>query len=155
MPSKVHVPTAVTRGKVEALAAYGIIEEAIAYEVGISPPTLRKYYADELKFGTQRLIAKVANRLYEAATVAPWLRNRLGEIVMDESGSRIRDIWHGGHLGAKYFILKTRGRWRETSDVNLSIDVDDGSDAREKLARGLARLATAGTAGETSEGADA
>lgn len=83
MPS--HIPTEVTRAKVSALVAFGIPQEHIAINIGVSDETLRKYYREELETGLSNANQQVANVLFSKA--------------VDE-----RD------LGACIFWLKTRGR---------------------------------------------
>lgn len=54
-----HEPTHQARLKVSALAACGVPAETIAHEIGISKPTLLKYYRDELTHGRERIHAKL------------------------------------------------------------------------------------------------
>lgn len=94
MPNKAHEPTDKLRGKVEALAGYGINQEAIAEEIGISKKTLKKYYENELAFGVPRMNARVAQTLYG--------------IAVGTNGREPDKV-------ACMFWLKTRAGWRETS----------------------------------------
>lgn len=62
-----HEPTDETRAQVRALVVAGINEPQIAAIIGVSEPTLRKYYADEIATGLDRTIANVANTLVQKA----------------------------------------------------------------------------------------
>lgn len=101
MPNKPHVPTEKTRKQVQVLVAAGIPEIVIGKILGlcndiksISDNTLRKYYADEIEYGTQVVIGNVAGKVYEAAM--------------------------SGNMAAAFFLLKTRGGWRETNRTELT-----------------------------------
>ena len=117
MASSKHHPTEATRAKVEALAAYGITLESISREIGVSVPTLRKYYRDELAHATQRLVAKVANELYNLAIYPPPLRDRQGAIIYDAPGLPAKDTHNEVRRSALMFLAKTRGHWRDSSPV--------------------------------------
>ncbi len=141
MPQAPHEPTDRDRKTVESMAAYGIPRPDIAAVIGISEPTLRKYYADELATATAKANAKVAETLYRKAT--------------DQKIS-------GPSVTAAIFWLKTRAQWRETDRHEITgpdggpVQTEDVS-ARDILADRLARLATAGSAegdpGESDGGA--
>jgi len=87
--SKAHEPTDESRQRVKDLSAFGIRQESIASQLGITKPTLEKYYREELDHGLDEANAKVANTLYAMAT-------------------------SGQHPAATFFWLKTRAKWRET-----------------------------------------
>ncbi len=89
--SKPHEPTDKTRAEVGALTSFGNTQEQIADHIGISVDTLYKYYKDELENSVVRANAKVAAKLFRKAT-------------------------EGEDLTAMIFWLKTRGKWRETSE---------------------------------------
>ena len=91
MGRRAHQPGPVSRRQVEAMAAYGVPELAVARVLAIDPKTLRKHYRDELDTGQIKATAKVAESLFRKAT---------GE------GSQ--------SVTAAIFWLKTRGGWRET-----------------------------------------
>ena len=92
-----HKPTDETRARVEQLAAAGTRNEDIALYLGITRPTLDKYYKEELKIGTIKANAVIANTLYQQAKE--------------------------GNTTAAIFWLKTRAGWRETQKVEMSADV--------------------------------
>ena len=87
--SLAHEPTNESRAIVSNLAAFGIRQESIARQLGISKPTLEKYYREELEHGLDDANAKVANTLFSMAI-------------------------SGEHPAATFFWLKTRAGWRET-----------------------------------------
>ena len=53
---------------VMTLSGYGIPEDGIAAEIGISKPTLIKYYRRELDVGMTKANAQVAQNLFKKAT---------------------------------------------------------------------------------------
>jgi DNA-binding transcriptional ArsR family regulator len=143
--TKRHVPSDRTRATVEALAAYGIPEEHIAADIGVSPPTLRKHYRAELDTAATRANAKVGEFLFSMATGrnGPLARDKDGSVIRDANGVPIREADYRASTTAAIFWAKTRMLWREVSGVNLSVE-DDSSGARELLTRAIDRLAPAG-----------
>ena len=91
MGRRAHKPDTFHRRQVEAMAGYGVPEDAIARVVKIDPKTLRKHYREELDTGQIKATAKVAESLFRKAT---------GEGPQS--------------VTAAIFWLKTRGGWRET-----------------------------------------
>jgi hypothetical protein len=122
MRNSQHQPTDATRAKVEALSAFGIPEEDISREIGVSPPTLRKHYRTELDTGAPRATARVAEFLFNMASGrgGPVVRDKDGTIARDSGGVPIRDIDHRSCTTAAIFWMKARGRWRETASVDLT-----------------------------------
>lgn len=104
--TKKHEPTAESRAQVEALASFGTPHDDIAMFIGVSAPTLRKAYRDELDFSAIKANAQVGKYLYSLAS---------GRAVLD--GAK-----HADCRTAAIFWMKTRAGWRETSDVNLSVN---------------------------------
>jgi len=143
MAQSPHEPTDRDRKTVESMAAYGVPQPDIAAVIGISHPTLRKYYADELATATSRANAKVAEFLYTAASGAALNR-----------GASYADCTR-----AAMFWLKTRAQWRETERIEHSgpdggpIQTED-TGARDKLAALIARQSAAGSPGSDTGGAD-
>jgi hypothetical protein len=90
-----YQPVEADRGKVEAMVAYGIPQEIIAATLGISHPTLRRYFKREIQTGTHKANAKVAESLYNAATKGK------GQPAVT----------------AAIFWLKTRANWKETTTL--------------------------------------
>lgn len=93
---KPHKPSEKTRNEVRTLAGFGARDEDIATYLGITRPTLYKYYKDELKLGSVQANAAIAETLYRIAKA--------------------------GNPSACMFWLKTRAGWRETQKVELSGD---------------------------------
>lgn len=62
-----HQPTAQNRALAETLSACGIPQEDIAKLLGISAPTLREHYREELDLGLIKANAKVAQNLFTIA----------------------------------------------------------------------------------------
>jgi hypothetical protein len=89
-----HKPTAQLRKTVEAMASYGIPQDAIGEVLGIDPKTLRKHYDRELTIAATKANALVAQSLFAKAT---------SKAVT------------GPSVTAAIFWLKARAGWR-TSD---------------------------------------
>jgi hypothetical protein len=68
MGRKPHEPTEKDRRSVEAMSSHGIPELDIARVIGISHPTLRKWYLTELQTGHIKANSMVAQSLYQKAT---------------------------------------------------------------------------------------
>lgn len=84
-----HEPTIEIRAKVNALSSFGIRQEQIAKYIGISVPTLTKYYREELETAKIDKIIQVANALFNNAV-------------------------ENNNVTAQVFFLKTQANWRET-----------------------------------------
>jgi hypothetical protein len=97
---KPHEPTDVTRAKVSALSGYGIPQEQIAADIGITVPTLHKYYRAELDAGIRKANAAVVRNLHRQAT---------------------KDTYHA--VTAAIWWTKTRMGWRGES---LEVTGKDG-----------------------------
>jgi predicted ATP-grasp superfamily ATP-dependent carboligase len=63
-----YQPTEKDRANVKMLASVGVRDTEIARVVGVSAPTLRKYYGDDLDAGHILANAQVARSLYRMAT---------------------------------------------------------------------------------------
>lgn len=63
-----HQPTDEQRRLVRSLAGFGIPQEDIAREIGISVPTLMKHYEADFYAGQTQANAKVVESLYKNAT---------------------------------------------------------------------------------------
>jgi hypothetical protein len=86
-----HLRTKPRRAVVEKLTAYGVTQDHIAREIGISQKTLQTHYRDEIDLGTARANAKVAGVLFEKAMA--------------------------GDTACLIFWLKIRARWSEKPEV--------------------------------------
>lgn len=133
-----HAPTPASRKQVEAMASYGIPFADIAKVIGISEPTLRIHYREELDTGATKANAMVAQSLFKRA-------------ISDGQQS----------VTAAIFWLKTRARWKEPpQDHNHrgavgAFDLSKVSDADlERLERILGPAAVTGAdpGGEGAEG---
>jgi DNA-binding XRE family transcriptional regulator len=94
-----HAPTDAQRQLVQLHATVGTTQDMIARVIGIDTKTLRKHYRDELDLSMVLANATIGGALFKKAK--------------------------GGDTASMIFWLKTRARWRETSDVNLISE--DGS----------------------------
>lgn len=86
MPAKFE-PSSEQRYTVEVMAGIGIQQEQIAAALGISAPTLRKHFAEELAIGKTRIVTKVAESLVRQALA--------------------------GNMSAAMFFLKCQAGWRD------------------------------------------
>jgi hypothetical protein len=89
------------RRLVKAMAGYGVPHEGIATLLEIDPKTLRRHYRKELDRGSVEATAKVAQSLFQMATVDK-------------------------NVAAAIFWMKARAGWREKPDPN-AIAIDAGS----------------------------
>ena len=89
------------RRLVKAMAGYGVPHEGIAVMLEIDPKTLRRHYRRELDRGSVEATAKVAQSLFQMATV-------------DKS------------VAAAIFWMKARAGWREKPDPS-AIAIDGAS----------------------------
>jgi hypothetical protein len=92
-------PTQEQRELVNLLASMGVTQEDISKVVKIGERTLRKYFHEELATATIKANAKVAGALFRMAT--------------DPKGGMKA-------VTAQIFWLKTRARWRETANLEVS-----------------------------------
>lgn len=65
---RAYAPTPKDRAMVLAMSGFGIPDYEIARVLGISAPTMRKYFDLELATGHVKANAKVAEKLYQKAT---------------------------------------------------------------------------------------
>jgi hypothetical protein len=61
-------PTAKERAQVKTLSGLGITHDGISTVLGITPPTLRKYFRHELNVGEHEANAQVSASLFRQAT---------------------------------------------------------------------------------------
>jgi hypothetical protein len=105
-----HLPDATTRNKVFMLSTVGTRHEDIATVLGISADTLTKYYHDELAKGRIEANASVAETLFKQAKE--------------------------GNTTAMIFWLKSRAKWKETSQHEISGN-PDGTPVEVKIVTGI------------------
>lgn len=89
-----HTRDEKTAKQVETMAGFGIRDDEIAKVIGLSEPTMRKYYGDELDRGHIVTNVQVAQSLFRMAT------------RKDKP-----------NVSAAIFWLKTRARWVEAQAV--------------------------------------
>jgi hypothetical protein len=111
-------PTDRDRGQVKTMGAMGIPDYDIAKVIGVSVPTLRKYFRSELDTGHIEANAKVAQSLFKQAT---------GEKP---------------NVTAAIFWLKARAGWR---DGSRPMHEEDETPGKKAQAQQAARTAAAGT----------
>ena len=105
-----HLPTADTRIKVYTLSTVGTRHEDIASVLNISHDTLVKYYKEELDKGRIEANASVAETLFKQAKE--------------------------GNTTAMIFWLKSRAKWKETSQHEISGN-PDGTPVEVKIVTGI------------------
>lgn len=105
-----HLPDTTTRTKVYTLSVVGTRHEDIATVLGISADTLTKYYHDELAKGRIEANASVAETLFKQAKE--------------------------GNTTAMIFWLKSRAKWKETSQHEISGN-PDGTPVEVKIVTGI------------------
>ena len=105
-----HLADATTRNKVFMLSTVGTRHEDIATVLNISADTLTKYYHDELAKGRIEANASVAETLFKQAKE--------------------------GNTTAMIFWLKSRAKWKETSQHEISGN-PDGTPVEVKIITGI------------------
>ena len=105
-----HLPNETTRTKVYTLSVVGTRHEDIATVLNISADTLTKYYHDELAKGRIEANASVAETLFKQAKE--------------------------GNTTAMIFWLKSRAKWKETSQHEISGN-PDGTPVEVKIVTGI------------------
>lgn len=81
--------------RIRGMAAVGVPQEDIAKTVGLGESKLAELYSEELKTAAIEATANVAGMLYKQCLE--------------------------GNTTAMIFWLKTRGKWRETADVEVKL----------------------------------
>ena len=105
-----HLPTSDTRNKVYMLSTVGTRHEDIASVLGITHDTLVKYYKEELDNGRIEANASVAETLFKQAKE--------------------------GNTTAMIFWLKSRARWKESTQHEISGN-PDGTPIEVKIVTGI------------------
>lgn len=93
-----YAPTLKERAQVKTMAGLGLTHEGISAVLGITPPTLRKYFRDELNVGQHEANAQVAASLYKQAT-HPTKPNTIATIFWLKCRAGWRD--HDSQVGAQ------------------------------------------------------
>lgn len=125
MANPAHKPTKETRQKVRDLLMAGLTQERVAKHIGVSVPTLEKYYSREIETASETAVAAVAKTAYDMA-------------ISGESPAMTM------------FYLKTRGGWRETDRHEITGANGGPIDLRALTDTQLAQIA-AGDEGDTPE----
>lgn len=105
-----HLPDADTRNKVYMLSTVGTRHEDIASVLSITHDTLVKYYKEELDKGRIEANASVAETLFKQAKE--------------------------GNTTAMIFWLKSRARWKESTQHEISGNAD-GTPIEVKIVTGI------------------
>lgn len=126
--SAAHAPTPSSRRHVELLTAAGIQQTAIAGLLGISVPTLKAHYGEELSFGKEKMLGQVAVTLFQQAVGRAAEFNDAGEKVRSEIKP---------NLTAAIFIMKCQGGWKET---HVFEHVDPTAGATDRLNSAINRV---------------
>ena len=92
-------PTEEQRYTVSLMAAIGIPQEDMCPAIGVTRPTLRKHFKEELAVGKTKAITQVAGSLMRQAL--------------------------DGNVTAQIFFLKTRAGWKETEVVENKVTVNE------------------------------
>jgi AcrR family transcriptional regulator len=121
-------PTDKQRGQVEAMVRYGIPEAEIARALEISKTTLLRHFREEIDSGATKANAQVGEFIFSTIIGLP-IPGR--PPVTDERA----------RAGLAIFWAKTRMNWKETP-IHEHKDLDS-SNARERVARRLDRIAAA------------
>lgn len=114
-----YEPTDFDKGRVQAFTVAGYGQEDIATRLGISTPTLRKHYREQLDFAKMDFLASVTQSLGIQAVGAP--------AVYDEHGHKLREEV-ARQPGPCYFILKTQGKklgWSERLGAGGPLNPED------------------------------
>lgn len=120
-----HEPTKESRRVVWVMSAIGNRRQEIALALGITQPTLRKHYKEELAAGHVQATANVASRLYAEAmkgnvrAIMFWLRCQAGWAERTELS---------GPDGGDIPIGEIR---RRVVDPGPPVEDDDGGDGDE------------------------
>lgn len=100
-----HIPTANSRRIVREAAAFGFTNIEIGVLLGVSEPTVAKYYPDELTKGKIHVNMKVARRMFQRA------------MSNDKEG-----------LIAGMFFLKARAGWKDNHQIISKVEVSGPND---------------------------
>jgi len=90
-----YEPNEKDRQLVLELARDGVNQKDIAFIIGTTDKTLRKYYGDDMRRVRIDCVRKAGKTLYEQGL--------------------------GGNMAALIFYLKSQGGWREKQDVEVNV----------------------------------
>jgi hypothetical protein len=108
-----HEPNETSRRQVEMMTAIGIPQDQIAMIIGVSEPTLRKHYPDEILVGFQRANYAVAMNMFRIAT----FRDR-DRIKVKNTDGTTREVEvdskpNSATVEAAKFWLRMRAGWTD------------------------------------------
>ncbi len=122
-----HEPTQQKRDMVESLSGSGLPHRNIATLIGVSPPTLRRHYAQELLLGSAKAKAKLTQTAWKMAWGSPAEYDKDGRLVRAEvPPDRTMVI----------FLCKTQLNWAERFEIDFNGDqtqLVDGMTNNERL----------------------
>ena len=110
-------PTEEQRRTVKALSGYGVPQESIAVHIGIDAKTLRKHFRDELDHGSVEATAKVAQTLFQLATVD---KNVASVIFWMKARAGWRETVRQENTGAdgQPMVTEVVYRWKDARDAD-------------------------------------
>lgn len=104
-----HEPTDVNRQKVEDHAKFGVNQDDIADELGITPNTLRKHYLADWKRGKRKAHTAVVGHLFKYAS---------GDAITDKKiMAKPADC-----VRACIYWTKSQMGWKEGVDITVNSD---------------------------------
>lgn len=113
MAQAAHEPTEQTRQMARTLSGLGVPQDDIAILIGVTKPTLHKYYRDDLDRGLAEANAKVASSLFQQAT--------------------------SGVTSAAIFWMKARAGWREKHPEDEAPPIEEQAEEVLESPRQIAR----------------
>jgi hypothetical protein len=125
-----HAPTQKLRDTVESLAGGGLPQRDIATLIGISPPTLRRHYAQELLIGSAKAKAKLSQTAWSMAFGMPAEYDAAGRLIRAEvPRDRVMVM----------FLCKTQLNWTERYHIDVgseqfqSVDGMSNAERRQEI----------------------
>lgn len=113
-----HIPTQKSRERVAMLAGYGLLQPQIASIVGVSVPTLAKYYRNEMDLGVAQTSAAVGKSLFQMATDD---KNVQAAIWWSKSRMGWREAARLPEEQPTQTTLKVEFRWADDTPMGLPI----------------------------------
>jgi len=118
-----HEPTEKDRKTVETMAGHGIPPGEIARVIGISEPTMRKWYPEELATGHIKANSMVAQSLYQKA-----LGNGAGAVAACIFWLKVRAHWvepqPGEHVPGRKELQQRAAETAGGSGTEWATDLD-------------------------------
>lgn len=137
MPNHAHEPTEKDREQVLAMAGYGLPQTDIAVVMGISKPTLIKYYREELDKGIIIANSKVieslfinATKKYNVTAQIFWAKNRCGWVDVKQMDQQVTHKFDGLTDRQRYHLLAVVINQAGAGSAAEVIDAEATGDAR-------------------------